>query len=80
MASIDIVQNIQRIETGRNDIIKALQNIGINIPDGTPIDLIAEYIKNYGVFRGTMEAYEQMYAAGKIPVGTVVVIDDPEDV
>lgn len=76
MANNDIEIEIARIEGSRNDIIRALQNIGVRVLDNTPIHEIAYCISTYGVFRGTMKEYETMFAAGNIPVGTVVVIDE----
>lgn len=75
-----IINSVIRIESSRDAIIKELQNIGVNVPDTAKIDQIASYISGYGVFRGTMEAYTKMYEAGKIPVGTVVIIDEPDDI
>lgn len=71
-----ILDRLLQIEQGRDAVIAALSHIGITVPEGTKIDSIAPYISGYGVFRGTMSAYEEAYAAGNIPVGTTVIIDD----
>jgi hypothetical protein len=70
-----VQSQISRIQYGKNAIIAALNSIGLSIPEGTTIDNIAPYIRSLGVFRGTMETYENAYNAGLIAEGTIVIID-----
>lgn len=73
-----VQSHLSRIQQGKSDIITALNSIGLSIPEETTIDKIAPYIRSLGVYRGTMEAYEDAYNAGLIAEGTIVIIDGDE--
>lgn len=76
----DILERLEQIETNKNNIIAALEKCGPQLPEETRIDEVPSYINRLGIFRGTREAYEIAYAAGNIPEGTIVIIDDAEQI